>query len=127
MKRLLARLAIGGLTAHDAPDGWSVACACRSCYLTAEGARDDVACESIHRIALNLQDPPIPIFPRELFSRWLTWATTEWEAGRSIVIHDDAGVSRAPSLALLFCAKVLGCVPDGSFDEAWDGFEKLYD
>lgn len=117
MTHLHPRLAVGPLADHRAPDDtWSVCCACGSC-------RD--LPQAPHRLYLDIPDPPIPLFTREPFERFLAWAAGEWEMGRSILIHDDAGVSRAPSLALLFLAKVIGVIPDTGYDEAWDAMEML--
>jgi len=51
---------------------------------------------------LNLIDPPVPLFKIESFSCFLTFATTHYGNGATVLIHCNQGESRAPSLALLF-------------------------
>ena len=61
--------------------------------------------------------PPIdPLFPHELFKRFLPFAREIWDSGATLLIHCNEGFSRSPSLALLVLAKHIGAVPNTDFD-----------
>lgn len=71
-------------------------------------------------------DPPVPLFKPELFTAFLAFARRKTVTGRRLLIHCNKGESRAPSLALLFLAKVTGTISDESFGAARAGFDKLF-
>jgi predicted protein tyrosine phosphatase len=50
----------------------------------------------------------------------------EWSKTKNVLINCDQGQSRSPTVALLYLAKRLHVIPDGSFAEARAAFERLY-
>ncbi len=103
-----------------------------SCYLRAVGgtvpAKDHpqyLGVEAGAELWLNLIDPPKPLFQRRSFEWFLSFARRWHGSGRRLFIHCNRGESRAPSLALLFMAKVTGELPDTSYDDAYDAFEGM--
>jgi predicted protein tyrosine phosphatase len=75
---------------------------------------------------LNIIDPPIPLFPDELFAVFLSFAREKWDAGLQLLIHCNKGESRAPSLGLVFLAKHIRALPNGSYAEAKREFVKRF-
>lgn len=75
---------------------------------------------------LNIIDPQVPLFPDALFAAFLSFAREKWDAGLQLLIHCNRGNSRAPSLGLVFLAKHVGAVPNGSFAEARREFVKRF-
>lgn len=76
---------------------------------------------------LNMINPPQPLFPRELFEVSMEFADRHWRAGRRILFLCNRGRSRAPSLALLFGAKVRHELPDQSYQAARQAFDMCYE
>jgi hypothetical protein len=130
MTPLIDRLFIGGLSDCGQHEGFAVICACRSpCWTGAVKAAhglptlpathpDAVAIEGESRLILNLPDLPTPSYTVATFERFLAFATAQWKAGKSLLIHGVRGESRPAALATLFRAKVLGDVPNDSFENA---------
>jgi predicted protein tyrosine phosphatase len=50
----------------------------------------------------------------------------QWSGVRSILINCDRGTSRSPTVALLYVAKRLHLIPEGSFADAHSAFLALY-
>lgn len=109
-------------------DGWAVVHACKDpCHRRAVGysgrslGEDHphyLILEDGPNLYMNLIDPPVPLFKPKSFRAFLDFATRRYAAGDQLLIHCNEGRSRAPSLALLFLAKELGELPDGSFRAA---------
>lgn len=74
-------------------------------------------------LALNMIDPPVPLFYLETFERALLWARKQLSHGRKIVLHCNEGKSRAPSMAIVIGAHLLGILPRTSFKAAVEEFE----
>jgi len=49
-----------------------------------------------------------------------------WSASKKVLINCDQGQSRSPTVALLYLAKRLHLIPDGSFAEARAAFQGVY-
>jgi predicted protein tyrosine phosphatase len=79
-----------------------------------------------NELFLNIIDPPIPLFPDELFAVFLSFAREKWDAGLRLLIHCNKGESRAPSLGLVFLAKHIRVLPNGSYAEARREFVKRF-
>jgi hypothetical protein len=116
-------------------DDWGVVHACKHpCHQRAVGYRGKLSSthpyylvfERENDLFLNMIDPPRPIFMPQTFTSFLEFTSTQWEAGKNILIHCNEGESRAPTLALIFMAKHLKELPDSSYLEAREEFEKLY-
>ena len=106
---------------------------CKSpCYLQAAGGqkrKDDpkyLGVEAGPELWLNLIDPPRPLYQKRSFDWFIAFARRWHKSGRRIFIHCNRGESRAPSLALLFLAKVTGEIPNTSYDAAWDAMEERF-
>ena len=82
--------------------------------------------EEAGELYLNLIDAKEPLFQRNSFEYFLRFARDHWLDQRPIFIHCNKGQSRAPTLALLFMAKCLKVIPNTSYDDAWDEFQKCY-
>ena len=76
-------------------------------------------------LALNLIDPPVPLFRVESFVRALDFMDAFRDGPDPLLIHCNNGLSRAPSLALLYMAKRSKTIPDDSFAVARAVFETL--
>jgi hypothetical protein len=75
---------------------------------------------------LNIIDPPVPLFMMETFDVFLRFAGKFFIPGiNDLLIHCNRGLSRAPSLAMLFMSKGLGVLPD-NWPGALSGFMKIY-
>jgi hypothetical protein len=114
---------------------WAVVHACKHpCHVTAVGYSGNLSprhpnylvFESGDDLFLNMIDPPNPLFKPELFSSFLSFARRKTEEGKALLIHCNQGESRAPSLALLFLAKLAGKVSDDSYASARADFESLF-
>lgn len=112
-------------------EDWTVIHACKHhCYVNKVGqpskdAPNYLSYQEGAHLYLNLIDPKLPLFQRKIFEDFLTFARNEWPSGRPMLIHCSLGKSRAPTLALLFLAKVLCKIRNTSFDDAWIDFELL--
>ena len=54
---------------------------------------------------LNMIDPDKPLFMAPMFWSFLKFAAACWSEEKELLIHCNQGLSRAPSLALIFMAK----------------------
>jgi len=61
----------------------------------------------------------------EAFTRALDFIE-QWSATKNVLINCDQGQSRSPTVALLYLAKRLHVIPDGSFEEARQAFQALH-
>lgn len=130
------RLFIGDET-HCSPDdeGWATVHACKHpCHQRAVGYTGSLRknhpnyliLEAKQDLYLNMIDPPVPLFPDELFHAGLKFIEHHWNDGKNILVHCNQGQSRAPSLALLFLALNLGEIPDNSYAAARTQFDTMY-
>ncbi len=60
------------------------------------------------------------------FIEVLDFIDEELKKGKKMYIYCDQGISRSPSVALLYLAKRLHIIPDTSFEEARENFLLLY-
>lgn len=79
-----------------------------------------------YSLFLNLIDPPVPLFKVESFKAFLNWTMPHIEKGRPILIHDNKGQSRSPSLALVLLSKGQHLITDASFADARAEFIEKY-
>lgn len=134
MLKIHERLFIGGLDACNSV-GMAVVHACKHpCHAQRCGAKPDkldpdyLVHEHGGHLYLNIIDPDIPLFKLEQFTHTLQWIRDRWSAGESVLIHCNKGQSRAPSIAMLVMAKVIGAWPDdhaeaaGMMDSLMGGF-----
>ncbi len=114
---------------------WAVVHACKSpCHQRAVGYRGSLSRDHPHYLVLeqgtdlylNLVDPRIPLFMAPSFISFLAFARVQLIEGRKILIHCNQGESRAPSLALLLLAKLVGSISNESYGAARTEFEALF-
>ena len=114
---------------------WSVVHACKSpCHQRAVGYRGSLPRDHPHYLVLeqgkdlylNLIDPPIPLFMAPSFTSFLAFARSRMQEELKILIHCNQGESRAPSLALLFLAKLVGSISNESYGAARAEFGVLF-
>jgi protein-tyrosine phosphatase len=79
-------------------------------YLTEEYQED-----GREHLCLNMIDSPAPLFDMELFERSVIWTRKQIVAGKKVMIHCNQGESRAPSVALVISAMLLGLVTIDSY------------
>lgn len=99
---------------------------CHSRYLGYRGslAKTDpnyLFVERENDLYLNLIDPVLPLFMPESFSQALSFIDRHPDG---ILIHCNEGLSRAPSLALVYLAS-WGEIANGSYNEARKSYLKL--
>ena len=135
MRKIIDRLFVGNDSdCFHHKEGWVCIHACKiKCHQRAVGYTGNLRKRHpnyLHKkeennLYLNIIDPPIPLFPNELFEYFFEFIIPHWENGKNILIHCNQGQSRAPSLALLFLAKYLGMISNLSYDSAVQDYKKL--
>lgn len=135
MRKIHERIFVGtDYDCFDSKKGWVTVHACKSpCHQRAVGYRGNLP--STHpnylvlqkepNLYLNMIDPLAPLFMLPLFTEFLNFVQKHWKEGRDILIHCNLGESRAPSLALIFLAKVAKTLPDDSFESARKEYQKI--
>lgn len=137
MTRVYERLFVGSESdCRTSDDETAVVHACKSpCHQSAVGYTGNLPTNHPHYLSLrrgndlylNMIDPPIEsLFPDELFQAFLPFAAEIWDSPKRLLIHCNEGLSRSPSLALLFLAKHIGAISNDSYEEARRDFYKLY-
>jgi hypothetical protein len=132
MRRLDERLYTGDLgDCFEGAASWAVVHACRHpCFLRA-ARRLGASGESLTHLEegpnlyLDLIDAPARYFSAPPLEAFLSFACHHWSRGAGLLIHCNQGMSRGPSLALLFLAQRLTVLPSGSYDEASAAFSRL--
>lgn len=71
----------------------------------ARGGPFYLAIETTTDLFLNLIDPPLPLFQRESFEVALRWLDRRVAEGHDVLVHCNQGLSRAPSVALLWAVR----------------------
>jgi hypothetical protein len=135
IKRLTTQLTIGGLVnCRQGDESWSVVHACKSpCHQLAVGYTGSLpkthpsylTLAEPYDLYMNLIDPPVPLFMKESFVRFLNFADSALKTERNLLIHCNLGESRAPSLAMLLLAKRLAALED-NYQSASEGMKRLY-
>lgn len=74
---------------------------------------------------LNMIDPPLPLFRHEMFAAFFAFVDNKI-AENNMVIHCNQGLSRAPSLALLYMAKRLNLLSNDNYAVASAEFKKRF-
>ncbi len=113
---------------------WAVIHACKSpCHQRALGYKGSLSpthpnyliYEKGNHLFLNIIDPPGPLFKKPLFIRSLDFIDYHISE-RKILIHCNHGLSRSPSIALLYLAKKLKVINDDNYIAAVSDFRKMY-
>jgi len=71
---------------------------------------------------LNMIDPPVPLFKAELFNKALDFISERIQKGR-VLVHCNEGLSRAPTIALVWLAKRARMLPVENYQDARVAFE----
>lgn len=135
LHRVTDRLYFGGLGAgHRAVPDAAVVHACKDpCHRQALGYQKSLGPahpnylgyeQNLH-LYLNIVDPSTPLFTPESFKIFLEF-TDRHITDRPVVIHCNQGLSRAPSLALLYMAKRLQLLPNTNYAAARSAFEEQF-
>lgn len=135
LRRVTDRLYFGDLSAgHRGIPGAATVHACKDpCHKQAVGYEKSLdpthpnylSCERDSHLYLNMVDPPVPLFKHETFKIFFEFVDRHI-ASKPIVIHCNQGLSRAPSLALLYMAKRLDLVPNSDYASARCAFERQF-
>jgi len=135
MRQVYERLFVGSeYDCFHTKDGWAVVHACKSpCHQRAIGYRGSLPknhpnyliLERDNNLYLNMVDPPVPLFKLQTFIAFLRFAEKHWNDGKNILIHCNQGESRAPSLALLFLAKILKTIDGTDYDSAAKAYKRI--
>lgn len=115
---------------------WAVVHAYPACHrntlgyttvLAPEGPEQHLARREQH-LLLNMRDAEQPGFYRKeaMIDPALAFIDEMRERGASVLIHCEQGMSRSPSLALLYLATRLGALPAASLGEAEAAFQAIY-
>jgi hypothetical protein len=141
MQEVYERLWVG--SDHDCiheREGWAVVHACKHpCHQYAVGYRGNLSPhhpsylvhEEANNLYLNMIDPDIPGYLQPRFMMPMIEATLRFtenhlQNGSNVLIHSNQGGSRAPSLAMLFLAKRIGCIDGTNFDNARADLVRIY-
>ena len=137
MKKICENLFIGSL--DDCVEGdsnLSVVHACKTpCHQNKIGYTGNLPKNHGHylyfrdeyNLYLNIIDPPIPLFQKKTFDIFFEFMAMKASFGDNVLIHCNQGKSRAPSLGLLFMARVFwDSLRGNSYAESRKDFEKIY-
>jgi hypothetical protein len=135
MRQVRDRLWVGNLhDCEDAASDWAVVHACKDpCHKLAVGYSGSLPDNHEHYLAyhsgrhlfLNMIDPPVPLFKAESFRR-ATAFIAENIGQRNVLVHCNHGLSRSPSITLLWLAKATMEIPGATYEEARTAFQSLY-
>ena len=115
-------------------DDWAVIHACKSpCHQRVLGYRGSLPkdhpnyliYERENHLFLNIIDSNEPLFMPRLFLASLNFIEKNISK-RKVLIHCNEGLSRSPSLALLYLAKRARVISEKSYGEAVKDFIKLF-
>lgn len=134
MRNIIDGLYVG--TAYECPDAdqdWAVVHACKHpCYVKVMGtsrvSKEHVNYLDFRRedhLYLNMIDPQVPLFMMGTFDAFLTFMDEMWTRDKKVLIHCNMGMSRSPSLALVFLSKRLKAITDVSYMEAMHQYREI--
>jgi len=113
---------------------WAVIHACKfPCHQRALSYRGSLPSNHPHYLTyergshlfLNIIDPLQPLFKLPLFTASLDFIDNYIDE-RQVLIHCNHGLSRAPSIALLWLAKRKNAITNVSYRDAYTEFNKIY-
>lgn len=116
---------------------WSIVHACKEPYhraalgYTGRAAPKDhpeyLVARRINRLILNMVDADNSAYiPKELVDSALTFINEQVQAGQKVLVHCNQGMSRSPSIALLYLVRFTGQLPKTTYLEAETAFRTLY-
>lgn len=78
------------------------------------------------RLVLNMVDAPKPeFFDKDMIDKALDFIENKLKEGHKVLVHCNEGMSRAPSLCLLYLMRI-GAIKGTSLQEYEAGFRELY-
>ena len=118
-------------------DGWAVVHACKEPYhRTAIGYRgrgapkdhpEYLVARRGDRLILNLVDADNPAYiPQEIIDAALAFVSEKLAEKLKVLVHCNQGMSRSPSIGLLYLVQHTDKLPKDSFEEAEHVFRELY-
>ena len=118
-------------------DGWFVVHACKEPYHRdaigyetedpPPGHPEHLVARRGRRLMLNLIDAVTPVdIPRAIFDAAIAFIHEGLTAGCPVLVHCEAGMSRSPSIALLYLARHTRAIPTSAYEDAEQMFEALY-
>ena len=134
MSEVYENLHVGGMDLCSWTPAKAVAHLCKHpCHVNAVGYKGSLApshpeylmAKRGRQIFGNLVDAPVPIFRKEIFDAVLDFIDEALPKG-PVWCHCNNGVSRAPSIALLWLARRAKAIPAETFDQARASFVLLY-
>jgi len=116
--------------------GWNVVHACKEPYHRRElgyitksapkGHPEYLIARREHRLILNLVDAANPAYiPKEIMDAAIQFIHSSLEDRKKVLVHCNLGVSRAPSIGLLYLAKYTDKLPK-EFLQAEQAFRLIY-
>jgi hypothetical protein len=121
---------------YDSPQGWAFVHACKyPCHTKIVGYRGTLPKNHPHyliyekgfHLVLNMVDMEVelsPIYTNPIMASAISFIH-KYISLNKILIHCNQGVSRAPSLALVYLANK-GLIKNGNFNEAFQEFIRMY-
>lgn len=136
MREIYPNLFIGDINQcfFNEKEGWAVIHACKSpCHQRALGYKGSLPESHPHYLTfqkgnhlfLNIIDPQQPLFKLPLFTESLNYVEKHISK-RKVLIHCNHGLSRSPSLALLYLSKRTKIISDKDFRTAYDEFIRIF-
>jgi len=122
---------------YEDKEGWIVIHACKSpCHQRSVGYIGNLSPvhpnylikEDGHHLFLNMVDMNTPLMPRfaePIFKKGIEFIKKNIE-GNKVLIHCNMGLSRSPSIALLYMAKISKGISNEDYDCAKNDFLKIY-
>lgn len=127
------RLYVGSLDDFHHQDAEAVVSATKTVHRRFIHARKEhpeyIVAERGSHLMLNWVDGPARLYEwsgPETFTRSLDFIQKHLVAGDRVLVHCDQGVSRSPTLALLYLAKRERSISNASFQAAAADFSALY-
>ena len=125
---------------YSVDDGWAVVHACKTpCHQRAVGYRGNLPSTNpsylVHEdgedLYLNMIDPNQrgylkPRFMLPMIQAAFSFIDAQLTKGTKVLIHCNQGISRSPSLAMLYMTKRLHCIDDSDFDSARGALVRVY-
>lgn len=115
-------------------DGTAIVHACKSpCHQLAVGYEGNLSKDHMYYLsreygddlALNIIDPPVPLFQLQTFQIFRRFATQRYAEGKELHIHCNKAESRAPALAMIMLSRVLQIMSDESY-ESYDAAKREF-
>ena len=118
-------------------DGWAVVHACKEPYhrmalgYRGRGAPKEhpeyLVARRENRLILNIVDADNPAYiPKEIIDAALKFISEKLAENLKVLVHCNQGMSRSPSIGLLYLVRNTDKLPKCSLDEAESSFREIY-